>query len=1253
MRILNWNIRGLFKNWAELQCLAVEYDVIALSETMLTAKKDNIVLKDFNCIRIDRGDGKSDNGGMVVFIRKNLQYLTFNLNFTPRGMECIACKIYRENNSVNLVSIYFPSNFVCSDLDFNKFCMSLGHLNNLILTGDFNAHHGSWSLKTPDQRGKVISNVIDNFDLNIVNTQNSYTRTYMDNQIIKYSSPDITFASSDIYLKLKWNVMDNRGSDHLPISIEIENANLKFERSYRKISLGKVDWLKFREGVSNNFVFDAPINADNIIAVYKEFIDCIYDSLRSAGGVLPDDGVLNERKIRKEPPGVIWWNKECSKVVEERRKALSNYKKDASILNFDIYMEKVNLAKKVLRKEKEKGFRSFCDSLNPNTPYELICKSVKNLKRRFLGNKDFSVPKFQIINDVELNKCFEKISKNYNYDNLDLSSDYSYVEGSVLDMEINPIEVEIAIKNSKNRSAPGRDLISYFILKQLPCECYKWLARLYGFLLESGTFVDSWNDYNVCFISKGPNKGYRPIALANTLLKIFERIMNDRLQWFCENKGLIPRNFFGFRRGKSCYDCLSILRTDISLAKVKNKFLGLLSLDLQSAYDNVSLEKLLSILKSKGVPPKFIKFIYNLINNRNLFGYFGGVEIGNRSSNKGLPQGSILSPILFNIYISEIIFKINYNCKLLSFADDILIYSASSDSDQIISELTESANEVNDWLYDLKLNISFEKSRFMMFSYNSITFSNSTFSIHFNNIILNNCSFIRYLGVYIDAGLTWENHIQYLKEKVRKLLGMFNCICKFKYGAHPSTAISIYKQFIRPALDWGGFLLEDCCNRAIKKLDVIQNSALRTALGCIRTTPINVLHHLAGIATLSNRRICLSKKFLARQASFSDSLLIPKFKLLQEYILNRRKCPSYIFFFLYRCWADYNDTFHELEISSKCLTYSIPYSIQFLEKNVDTEIGKEIKRSKDPSESFSKYLNNNSRFVYHIYTDGSKNDDSCGCGVYMMNSVAISLKMNKYSSIFSAEAYAIYMALRKIKELNIDNVMICTDSLSVLSGIKSLGLKSNIYPIFGNILLLLNELILENAKNIKFVWIPSHVGLFGNEKADELAKKSLSNVTIHYVRVFYKEIYSLFNNQSLVDMQEYVVGYDFSRGLKGRKYVNNCDPFNLSVWFDKYDLDRKRIIIINRIKSGHVRTKDHLFRKNIVDSNYCVCNDIQSLEHLIWYCPEYDLYRESLCSFLRSKGILRGEDITIIFNKKSMDIILRIVFFILISRIIV
>ena len=901
MKLLNWNIRGISKNWAELLVLSENYDIIALSETKLTVNRTDINIKGFNHIRVDRSDG-SNWGGLVVYIRNNMQYMTFRIDNLHEGIEYIACKIYKENRHLNLVSVYIAPHLKISRMDFDTLFYANSHINNLLITGDFNGHNELWSLKSPDNRGNLIYESLSNFDLNVLNNRDKFTRTYKDGSEIRFSSPDISLASSDLFLELEWDTLDFRGSDHKPININFKNSNLKFDRLVRKVGLKNVIWEKFTEINVNNFDYGREINSGNFEDEYADFIDCIYRSLEESGGKLPKDitqGNENKARSDKEPPGALWWTAKCQETVIKRREALNTFTNEASVENFDKYVNIVKETREILKKEKEAGFKNFCNSLNFKTPYDIICKGVKNLKKRFLDSKEFSIPKVEIMNNEEVWKCFNKISKNYVYNDIEgkIGEHHSYERDSVLSQEISDVEVGVAISNSKNRSAPGRDMISYSILKYLPIDSYKWLAKLFNFVLFSGKFIKDWRKYNVCFISKGANKGYRPIALSNTILKILERILNDRLQWFCETKGLIPKSFFGFRRGRSCYDCLSILRTDIAIAKLKKKYLGLLSLDLQSAYDGVCLEKLIEVLKFKGIPPSFLKFIYNLINDRELFGQFGGIEIGSKITNKGLPKGSILSPILFNLYISDIIFQLHHNCKFLSFADDILIYSSNTEVEMIIRELSDSAQDINDWLKSLKLSISFEKSRLMFFSKDGREFRENSCYIQFDNCILNNCNFIKYLGVYIDSNLNFDIHVKYVTEKVNKLLNMFRCLCRFSYGSHPSMAIKIYKQFLRPALDWGGFLISECNSKIKKKLDVVQNSALGSSLGCIRTTPINVLLHLAGIETLQFKRDYLTKRFLSRQTLTTDSMLIPKLKLLKEYIDKKKDCPNYIKFF--------------------------------------------------------------------------------------------------------------------------------------------------------------------------------------------------------------------------------------------------------------------------------------------------------------------------------------------------------------------
>ena len=111
-----------------------------------------------------------------------------------------------------------------------------------------------------------------------------------------------------------------------------------------------------------------------------------------------------------------------------------------------------------------------------------------------------------------------------------------------------------AISSSKKKSAPGLDAITYTILNNLPMDVIPWLTKFFNFILAFGSYPLEWKKFKICFISKCRNKGYRPISLASTLLKTLERCVNDKVTWRCESRGIFPKNFNGFRRGKSCAD---------------------------------------------------------------------------------------------------------------------------------------------------------------------------------------------------------------------------------------------------------------------------------------------------------------------------------------------------------------------------------------------------------------------------------------------------------------------------------------------------------------------------------------------------------------------------------------------------------------------------------------------------------------------------------------------------------------------------
>lgn len=339
-----------------------------------------------------------------------------------------------------------------------------------------------------------------------------------------------------------------------------------------------------------------------------------------------------------------------------------------------------------------------------------------------------------------------------------ISTDWTHEidDNPVFRQKINAEEIAHAIQSARSRSAPGCDGISYCILQNLPNAVVKWLAKFYNHILDSGKYPQHWKDFKVCFIPKPNNKGFRPIAMASTLLKTLERVINDRLQWWIEPQNLLPSYFYGFRRNRSCADCLAILHTDITLSRLRLEPLCVLSLDLEGAYDSVNLEILLEILVELQVPNFIIKFVYNLINERKIYGFCNGYEFASGSTNKGLPQGCILSPLLFNIYIHYIKNKLIPSVKCLGFADDLLIYCSDPNIHKSINILNEQLSNLQQWLNLINLKISFQKCNLIIFDSKNPPKPGEYFLEVGNHKLFNKDSF-RYLGVTWDQENTWEN----------------------------------------------------------------------------------------------------------------------------------------------------------------------------------------------------------------------------------------------------------------------------------------------------------------------------------------------------------------------------------------------------------------------------------------------------------------------------------------------------------------
>ncbi|KMQ85763.1 pol-like protein, partial [Lasius niger] len=247
---------------------------------------------------------------------------------------------------------------------------------------------------------------------------------------------------------------------------------------------------------------------------------------------------------------------------------------------------------------------------------------------------------------------------------------------------------------------------------------------------------------------------FRPISLISCSLKIMEKLILLRLDWWIEHNHKLPSSQYGFRKFRSCQDNLSILTTEINTSFVRRKVTACLFLDLSNAFDDVIPSILISDLKEMGLPSTLCTFIYNLIHFRRLQFVFNGELSGEYSSHKDVPQGSILSPLLFNIYVAKLKKCIGEDCEIIQFADDIAIYTSARDIQQALIRLENSANRAYSHLSSRGLKVAPAKSALIIFTKKHINLL--AYSITVNNTVIQSTTSHKFLGIHLDFRLSEE-----------------------------------------------------------------------------------------------------------------------------------------------------------------------------------------------------------------------------------------------------------------------------------------------------------------------------------------------------------------------------------------------------------------------------------------------------------------------------------------------------------------
>ena len=372
-----------------------------------------------------------------------------------------------------------------------------------------------------------------------------------------------------------------------------------------------------------------------------------------------------------------------------------------------------------------------------------------------------------------------------------------------------PIEIEELCLGLESGKGMGWDGVSPRVIKGVARELAGSLSRLFNCCMREGYYPTCFKISRIVPVFKAEDptefSNYRPVAVLPVLSQIFERVIHSRLVQFLDrNKVTIPGQY-GFRSGHSTAMAILDMVEKVRGAWGRgNRALGVF-IDLKKAFDTVDHDILLAKLEHYGVRGVSLEFFRSYLRGRSQYVTYGGYESERGPLDCGVPQGSVLGPLFFLLYVNDMGCA-GKGLEFILFADDTNIFAEGRDLSELIRRVNKGLESLSAWFRCNKLTLNLKKTEYIYFR-NTRSDTATPEGLQIGGEIIRRVEGTRFLGVWIDEGLKWSVHITNVKTKVSQLLGVLG---RARAVLRPNVLRSIYNGLVLPHLQyclmvWGDF----------------------------------------------------------------------------------------------------------------------------------------------------------------------------------------------------------------------------------------------------------------------------------------------------------------------------------------------------------------------------------------------------------------------------------------------------------------